>query len=116
NLAVRLLRPRTTRRGRLEIPLPGRSAARQRFWRQEAGSALPGMETDNLLLLWTDTAGILDEPLLLVRPLGGDQRRRSLKLDWVGRLERSMAGSRVEDLDELMPAVEYPRLGDEGAG
>jgi hypothetical protein len=115
NLAVRLLRPPTTRRGRIEIPVPGRSAARQRFWKQEAGSALPGMETDNLLL-WTDKAGILDEPLRLVGPLGGDHRRRSLKFQWSGPLERSMAARRVEDLNELVPDVEYPTLGDEGAG
>jgi hypothetical protein len=74
------------------------------------------METDNLLLLWTGKAGILDEPLLLVRPLGGDHRRRSLKFQWAGRLERSMAAHRVEDLNELVPDVEYPTLGGEGAG
>lgn len=116
DFAVRVLRARTSKRGRREIPVPGRSAARQRFWRQEGGSALPGMTTDNLLLLWTDTDGILDEPLLLVRPVGGDQRRSSLKLDWVGPLDRSMAARRVEDLNELVPDVAYPRLGEDGAG
>jgi hypothetical protein len=112
-LAVRVLRPEITRMGLVQIPLPGRSRARQQFWRQKAGSAIPGLETDNLLLVWKDTAGILDEPLLLVRPLGGDHRRGNLRLDWQGRLERAMADRRVEDLNELVPDVEYRKLGDE---
>jgi hypothetical protein len=114
-LAVRVLRSPVTRTGRLEVPVPGHSYARQQFWRQEAGSAIPGMEADNLLLVWKDTDGILDEPMLLARPLGGDHQRGTLRLDWQGRLERSMAGRRVEDLTELEPDVEYRSLGDLGA-
>jgi hypothetical protein len=50
------------------------------------------------------------------RPLGGDQRRRNLRLDWRGRLERTMAGRRAEDLNKLEPDADYRKLGDEGAG
>jgi hypothetical protein len=114
DLAVRVLRPLTSKRGRPQLPLPGRSASRQRFWRQQEG-AFPGLVTDNLLVLWTDTDGVLNEPLLLVRPLGGDHRRVNLKLDWRGRLERSMATRRAEDLNELVPDVDYRQLGDIGA-
>ena len=68
---------------------------RQAFWRQAAGSALPGMETDNMLLLWCDDMGELVDPMLLVRPLGGDHRRYSLRFEWAGRLSRDMARLRA---------------------
>jgi hypothetical protein len=114
-LAVRVLHTQLDERGGLIIPVPGRSRDRQSFWRQEAGSALPGLETDNLLLLWRDDLGKLVEPMHLVRPLGGDHRRASLTFHWKGKLERQMANFRASDLDELQPDVEYRQLGD-GAG
>ncbi|HSV67650.1 MAG TPA: hypothetical protein VLJ59_17325 [Mycobacteriales bacterium] len=114
-MAVRVLRPDVNRHGRVEIPIPGLSRPRQRFWRQDT-EAIPGVgTTDNLLLLWTDDAGILVEPLTLVRPLGGDHRRRNLRVDWIGHLDRGMASLREEDLDELRPYVDYRQLGVEGA-
>lgn len=111
-LAVKVLHTRQDTCGQAIIPIPGRSRQRQRFWHQVAGSALPGMETDNLLLLWLDDRGELVEPMRLVRPLGGNHRRDSLVLDWKGKLERKMAKFRAADLDELQPEVEYRQLGE----
>lgn len=115
-LAVKVLHTRLDKQGRVILPIPGRSRDRQSFWRQEAGSALPGMETDNLLLLWLDDLGELVEPMHLLRPLGGDHRRDSLVYQWKGKLERQMATFRASDLDELVPEVEYRQLGDGDAG
>lgn len=78
NVALRIMRPEQTKAGRFVTPIPGRSAPRQRFWRQD--SMLPGMQTDNLLLLWQDRDGELIEPMQLVRPVGGDHRRSSLRV------------------------------------
>jgi hypothetical protein len=116
HLAVRVFHTRLDNTGKVVIPIPGQSRDRQRFWRQEEGSALPGMETDNLLLLWRDDLGELMEPMHLIRPLGGDHRRASLVYQWKGKLERQMADFRVSDLDELQPDVEYRQLGDGDAG
>jgi hypothetical protein len=115
-LAVRVFHTCLDDKGGIIIPIPGRSRDRQRFWRQEAGSALPGLRTDNLLLLWRDDLGKLVEPMHLVRPLGGDHRRTSLVFQWKGKLERQMAHFRAADLDELQPDVEYRQLGDGDAG
>ena len=115
-LAVKVLHTRKTDAGNDVIPIPGRSKDRQAFWRQAAGSALPGLTTENLLLLWCDDMGDLTDPMLLVRPLGGDHRRYSLRFEWAGRLSRSMAHLRAADLNELRPAVEYQQMGDGKAG
>lgn len=115
-LAVKVLHTRLDQHEKVIVPIPGRSRQRQRFWHQEAGSALPGMETDNLLLLWLDNLGELVEPMQFVRPLGGDHRRNSLAYQWKGKLERKMAMFRAADLDELQPEVEYRQLGDGDAG
>jgi hypothetical protein len=90
------------------VPVPGRSRPRQQFWRQEP--TLDGQ--DNLLLLWSDTAGKVNDPLYLIRPLGGDHRRKSLVVDWEGPLRRAMAGMRAADLDELQPDYATSTLGD----
>lgn len=115
-IALRVLRPEVHPGGDVIIPVPGRSLARQAFWRQDAGSALPGLQTDNILLLWTDTDGVLDEPMTLVRPRGGDHHRSSLRLHWRGKLAREMANLRAADLDELRPDVEYRQMGGEEVG
>jgi hypothetical protein len=108
-VALRILRPELDRRGKILVPVPGRSQPRQAFWRQEP--QLPGMETDNILLLWSDEDGAVVDPMVLVRPLAGDHRRDSLQLEWRGRLSRSMASLRAADLDELVPDIEYQRIG-----
>lgn len=115
-LAVKVLHTVKDEAGNFIIPIPGRSKDRQAFWSQAAGSALPGMQTDNMLLLWCDDMGELIDPMLLVRPLGGNHRRYSLRFEWAGKLSRDMARLRAADLDELRPAVEYRQLGDEEAG
>lgn len=94
-----------------QVPLPV-SGRKQSFYRQE--STLDGWQ--NLLLLWGDTDGILDDPLHLVRPLGGDNRRRNLRIDWSGPLSRKMATMRAQDLDELQPEHEHRQMeGDDTA-
>lgn len=93
-----------------QIPLPT-SLRKQQFYRQEA--TLDGW--DNMLLLWDDKAGRLKDPMYLVRPLGGDKRRRSLKVDWSGPVSRSMASLREQDLDLLRPEHESKRLGGDGS-
>lgn len=109
NLMVRILRPPEAN----SVPLPGHSEARQAFFHQQP---LPGLEsTDNLLLTWTDTHGVLSDPMVLARPVGGDHRRDSLRLSWEGRLSRDMATLRAKDLDELQPEREYRGLGGEEA-
>lgn len=113
DMAVRILRPSvSSRTGKVTIPIPGRSKARQAFWGQAESSAIPGLETDNLLLLWRDQAGKLADPMTLVRPTGGGHRRNSLRVDWVGKLSRGMASLRAADLDELEPDQQYRQLGD----
>jgi hypothetical protein len=113
-IAMKILRPGIAKSGAMQVPIPGRSRPRQAFWRQDA--VLEGMETENLLLLWRDDQGELADPMLLVRPLGGDHRRGSLELDWDGPLSRSMAKLRAEDLDNLYPRHDYRKLGDEEIG
>jgi len=115
-VAIRIYRTSLTPSGQVIVPIPGRSRRKQRFWRQEQDPTLDGMEQDNLLLLWRDDAGTLVDPLTLVRPIGGSHRRDSLQLDWRGPLSEHMASLRAADLDGLRPTIEYPRLGDEGAG
>jgi hypothetical protein len=109
--AVKVLRPQESKSGQVAIPVPGRSRRRQSFWRQDAGSAIPGLETDNLLLLWRDNAAELVDPMILVRPVGGDHRRDSLRVNWHGPLSRSMTTLRAADLDELEPTVDNQQLG-----
>jgi hypothetical protein len=92
-----------------EIPGPGRSRSGQRFWRQ---APFDGMKTDNLLLIWRDNHGTLVDPMTLVRPLGGNHRKESLQVNWSGRLSRNMTDLRADDLDELVPDVEYRALGE----
>lgn len=113
-MALKVLRPTVTSNGTALLPLPGRSARRQAFWRQE--QALPEMDTENLLLVWRDEDGSLVDPVALARPLGGDHRRANLKVHWEGSLSRSMAELREEDLDGLQPYRYYPQLGDEETG
>jgi len=112
-VALRMYRAPVTRKGVVEVPLPRRSLKLQAFYRQEAGSVLPGMETNNVLGLWQDDEGVLIDPIILVRPLGGDHRKENLRLDWKGPLRREMANYRAVDLTALEPDVQYPRL-DEG--
>jgi hypothetical protein len=113
-VALRILRSGLSAAGQVVIPIPGRSEARQAFWRQE--SALPGMEADNILLLWRDEVGELVEPMFLIRPLGGTYRRDSLIIDWTGRLTSGMAYLRAADLDELQPDMVQGQLGNETSG
>lgn len=94
------------------VPVPGRSRSRQAFWRQEP---FDGMRTENLLLIWRDDQGELIDPMLLVRPLGGDHREASLVVHWQGPLFRSMSNLRAADLDELVPDHEYKTLEADGA-
>jgi hypothetical protein len=89
-----------------QIPLPT-SPRKQSFYRQEL--TLPGW--DNLLLLWDDAEGLLVDPMRLVRPLGGDSKRRNLRLDWEGSLSRSMASMRAQDLDALRARHQWQQLG-----
>jgi hypothetical protein len=111
DLAIRVLhtQPRAgTTDKPAEIPLPGHSIPRQHFWGQH--SALPGLQTDNHLLLWLDKDGVLVDRMTLIRPLSGDHRRSSLRLHWEGPVLRQMAQARAADLDELLPDVEYPLI------
>ena len=96
------------------IPAPGRSKRRQDFWAQRPSPALPGMETDNLLLLWNDVEGQLVDRMILARPLGGDHKRSNTRVEWVGKLTRQMASLRAADLDELTPDQYHQQLGDQG--
>ncbi|MFI7551948.1 hypothetical protein ACIBQ2_19605 [Micromonospora sediminimaris] len=95
------------------VPIPGRSKAKQAFWRQEP---FDGMRTENLLLLWQDDHGQLLDPMLLASPKGGDHQRHSLRLSWDGKLSRNMATMRASDLNELEPDHVYPEIGFEEAG
>jgi hypothetical protein len=97
-------------RSEKQIPLPA-SSRKQEFYSQT--STLEGW--DNLLLLWSDLNYVLRDPMHLVRPLGGDNRRANLRIDWGGPLARSMATMRAADLDELQPEQMWTRLDDTGA-
>lgn len=97
-----------------EIPLPGTSTRKREFWRQDP--MLEVMQTDNILLLWSEDRGVLETTMTLVRPLGGDHRRANLRFEWAGPLRREMAKLSAADLDELRPAIEHPTLGAEDAG
>ncbi|MDQ7910746.1 hypothetical protein RB614_40265 [Phytohabitans sp. ZYX-F-186] len=99
--AVRVLHAQHEGGREVEIPVPGSSKPRQDFWRQ--ASAIPDLETDNLLLLWGDDGGVLTDPLTLVRPLGGDNLKANLRVEWRGKISREMAKLRAEDLVDLEP-------------
>ena len=92
-----------------QIPLPV-SPLKQRYYRQE-----PTLEGwDNLILLWADDDAVLRDPMHLIRPLGGDHRRASLRTDWSGPLARRMANMRVEDLNVLQPEHQSAKLEGDG--
>lgn len=114
DLAVWMFKRPRPNKGTHEIPVPGRSDDKRRFWRQEP--MLPGMATDNILLLWSEDRGALDAAMTLVRPLGGDHRRDSLQVAWVGSLTKEMATFSGADLNELEPTMAQPELGAEDAG
>jgi hypothetical protein len=109
NYIVRIYHSEANREQQPEVPVPGHSRTRQEFWRQEP---FDGMRTHNLLLMWRDDQGTMVDPMTLVRPLGGDHRRETLRVHWAGRLSRNMTDLRADDLDELVPDVEYRALGD----
>jgi hypothetical protein len=106
--ALRILHTQQDPKGKVQLPIPGRSKQRQGFWRQE--SPIPGLETDNLLLLWLDVEGALVDPMILLRPLGGDHRRGTLRLEWRGKVSREMTKLQAEDLDALEPDWQVGRL------
>ncbi len=108
SFAVRILHTQQDTKGRVQLPIPGRSKQRQGFWHQEP--PIPGMETDNLILLWLDVDGALVDPMILLRPLGGDHRRGTLRLEWRGKVARDMARLKAEDLDALEPDWQVGRL------
>ncbi|MFC7660882.1 hypothetical protein ACFQ34_00645 [Pseudonocardia benzenivorans] len=115
NVWLRVLRPEI-HKGRVRVPVPGRSATRQAFYRQDPVlEDLEGPAADNILLLWQDEAGMLREPMTLVRPTGGDHLRRNLTLDWMGDMELRMASLRAADLDALQPRVMYRQIGSDSA-
>ncbi|WP_173040805.1 hypothetical protein [Phytohabitans flavus] len=106
--AVRVLHAQRGTAGEIEVPVPGPSRPRQEFWRQ--ASAIPGLETDNLLLLWLDDKGVLQDPMVLIRPLRGDNLKANLQLEWRGKIYREMAKLRAEDLVGLEPDWQADRL------
>jgi hypothetical protein len=111
NLAIRVMHAQPhggSRDQPREIPSPGRSGLRQDFWSQRP--AIPGLETDNLLLLWLDDGVRLRARMTLVRPLGGSHLRRDLRIDWSARLTRELATLREEDLRVLRPENDHLRL------
>jgi hypothetical protein len=114
-VALRLYRPTITRDGVIEVPLPRHSRKLQSFYRQEFGSVIGGMETNNVLALWHDREGVLVDPITLVRPLGGDHRKSNLKLHWKGPLRREMATYRTDDLKILEAEIQYEYLDGEDA-
>lgn len=114
-VALRLYRPRITRDDVIEVPLPRYSRKLQSFYRQEFGSVISGLETNNVLALWHDKEGVLVDPIALVRPLGGDHRKSSLKLHWRGPLRKEMATYRTDDLKGLEPEFQYEYLNGEDA-
>jgi hypothetical protein len=106
--AVRILHTQQDSKGRVQLPIPGRSKQRQGFWAQQP--PIPGLETDNLLLLWLDVDGALVDPMILLRPLGGDHRRGTLRLEWRGKVARGMTTMQAEDLNVLEPDWQVGRL------
>lgn len=114
-VALRLYRATLTRKGVIEVPLPRDSRKLQSFYRQEFGSVISGLETNNVVALWHDEEGVLVDPIALVRPLGGDHRRSNLKLHWKGPLKRDMARYRTDDLKGLAPEIQYEYLDGEDA-
>jgi hypothetical protein len=114
-VALRLYRPTITRKGVIEVPLPHHFRKLQSFYRQEFGSVITGLETNNVLGLWHDEKGCLVDPITLVRPLGGDHRKRSLKVHWKGPLLREMATYRTADLKCLEPEIQNDHLDDRDA-
>jgi hypothetical protein len=108
SLVIRVLRPELDHAGRPPLP---RTGAMRDFYHQQP---LPGLEgTDNLILTWTDDLGVVQDPMVLARPVGGDSRQDSLLLAWDGPLARDMARLRARDLDELQPEHQYGSLADE---
>lgn len=99
-----------------DVPLPHHSPKKRAFWRQEPVLALGGMPTENILLLWSESQGVIDPSMTLVRPLGGDHRRDNLRTHWMGPLRREMATLAVEDLNEMQAPVENIMLGQEDVG
>lgn len=91
------------------VPIPGNSQALTDYYRQHP--QLPGMETNNLVMLWAHRDGRLVEPLTLVRPTDGGRRQRDLVLEWSGSVSREVATLRAADLDELRPHFEQRALG-----
>jgi hypothetical protein len=106
--AVRVLHAQRDSMGRVDEPLPGASKPRQDFWRQ--APAIPGLETDNLVLQWLDDGGVLEDPMILIRPLGGDNLKANLEVEWRGKIFRKMAKLRAEDLVDLEPDWQAERL------
>ena len=106
-VAMRVMRPPVTGGGEFQIPIPGRSVPKQAFWCQVP--MIPGIETDNLLLLWGDKEGSLLDTMKLVRTWHGDHRRRSLEVHWRGSLTKQMASMRAADLDHLHADYVYNR-------
>jgi len=105
---VRVLHAQRDNTGHAEEPVPGSSKPRQDFWRQ--ASAIPGLETDNLLLQWLDREGVLEDSMILSRPLAGDNLRVNLAMEWRGKIHRDMATLRAEDLLDLEPDWRAERL------
>lgn len=101
------------RRKHHAVPLPGHSERKREFWSQ--ASMLPGMQTDNILLIWSESGGELSPVITLARPVAGDHRRSTLQCQWAGHLRREMATLSVDDLTELEPAFEQTTLGMDGA-
>lgn len=106
--AVRVLHAQRDIAGKVEVPVPGSSRPRQDFWRQ--APAIPGLETDNLLLLWLDDGGVLEDPMHLIRPRGGDNLKANLDVEWRGKIYREMAKLRADDLVDLEPDWRAARL------
>lgn len=102
-----ILKVRLSRDG--DVPQPGTSVALASFYGQQ--TQLPGMETNNLLLLWRPMAGKLITPLHLVRPVRGGRYKRDLLVGWRGPLAPDVASLRAADLNELRPLEEQRELG-----
>lgn len=110
-LAVRVLHAQAAPGMAPDVPTPGRSQSKQAFWHQQP--ALPGLQTDNHLLLWQDEDGTLSERMEFVRPLSGDYQRSNLEVEWRGPLFKRLGMLRAADLDELQPDYQTLQLGQE---
>lgn len=86
-------------RAKDEVPVPGHSTRKRNFYAQQDNL----LGWDNLLLLWNDNDGVLADPMYLVRPTGGDHRRRNLTTDWSVPITREIGSMRVEDLALVKP-------------